>query len=390
MSNCALDFAFSNEEECFAKLETACGTLVKPTPSDRIFSVGPVEFSQEQEFLEDEQIRPSASMLSKIKGKKNPGEWSMNTYVKPSGTLGTPPEHSVLYTCGMGAETIDPGVDVQYTLENQLDSYSLWAKKGHTVFTFRGATVQSMEHGVSGDAISGVSWGGGYMEQGWAGTGTAHGTYVGAETDIVMKPKNSLRYTVGMFIEVDDEDNSGNGYEITAINYTTDTLTITPALAGAPTQGTDPPVTPWWPTSGAEVGEPVHGKLGMVTIDGADAIVLSGNVTLSNNIKYYVDEKNNVFTAERFGRPGKRVVEGTLEAYYMQQGPTYFYRAEYQIADALIIPAGNVAGYICELSIPYAEYGTPTISGDEEFNQTIPFSGVASASLNDEFKITFK
>jgi len=390
MANCALDFAFSNEEECFILKETVCGTLVKPTTSDRIFSVGPVEFTQEQEFLDDEQVRPSASMLSKIKGRKNPGEWSMNTYVKPSGSPGTAPEHDVLYDCAMGEKTVNGGTSVVYSLANQLDAFSMWVKKGHTVYSFRGTAVQGMEHGVSGDAISGASWSGNYMEQGWAGTATAHGTYSGSETEIVMKPKNSLRYTIGMFIVVDDNDNSGAGYEITDVNYTTDTLTISPALDGAPTQGTDPGVTPWWPTAGAEVGEPVHGKLGMVTIDGEDAIVLSGNVTLTNNIKYYVDEKNNVWTAERFGRPGKRAVEGTLEAYFMQAGPTYFYRAEYQIADALLIPAGNVSGYIMELSLPYAEYGTPTLSGDEEFQQTIPFSGVASASLNDEFEITFK
>lgn len=388
MANCALDFAFSNEEECYVKKEDICGTLVKPTGTDRIFSVGPVEFSQEQEFLDDEQIRASASMLSPIKGRKNPGEWSMNTYVKPSGTPGTPPEHHVLYECGMGAEDIDPGVKVEYTLANQLDAFSLWVKKGHTVFTFRGASVQSMEHGVSGDAIAGGSWSGNYMEQIWAGTATVDGALAGTETEIPMKPKNSLRFSVGGFITIGTDTNSLAGFEITDINYTTDTLTITPAMTVA--QGADAEVAPWWPVTGSEVGEPVHGKLGMVTIDGEDAIVLSANVTLANNIKYYVDEKNNVWTAERFGRPAKRGVEGTLEAYYMQQGPTYFYRAEYQIADALIIPAGNVAGYIMELSIPYAEYGTPTLSGDEEFNQTIPFKGIASASLNDEFKVTFK
>jgi hypothetical protein len=388
MANCALDFAFSNEEECFVAKETTCGTLVKPTASDRIFSVGPVEFSQEQEFLDDEQIRASASMLSPIKGRKNPGEWSMNTYVKPSGAPGTAPEHDVLYECAMGSKTITGGTSVEYELANQLDGFSLWVKKGHTVFAFRGTAVQSMEHGVSGDAIAGASWGGNYMEQLWAGTATSHGTYTGSETDIVMKPKHSLRYREGMYIVIGDDDNSGNGYLITAANYTTDTLTITPALGSG--QGSDPAVTPWWPTAGAEVGESVHGKLGMVTIDGDDAIVLSGNVTLTNNIKYYLDEKNNVWTAERFGRPGKRAVEGTLEAYFMQAGPTYFYRAEYQIADALIIPAGNVSGYIMELSVSYAEYGSPTLSGDEEFQQTIPFKGIASASLNDEFKITFK
>jgi hypothetical protein len=43
-----------------------------------------------------------------------------------------------------------------------------------------------------------------------------------------------------------------------------------------------------------------------------------------------------------------------------------------------------------EINIPYAEYRTPSISGDEEFIQTVPFVGIASASLNDELNIVFK
>ena len=388
MANCALNFAFSNEEECFIKKEVSCGTLIKPTASDRIFSVGPVDFAQEQEFLDDEQIGASASMLGPIKGKKNPGDWGINTYVKPSGTLGTAPEHDVLYDCALGSKKVNAGTSVVYSLANQLDSFSCWVKKGHTVFAMRGIAIQGAEFGLSGDAISGISWSGNYMEQLYAGTGTADGNYGGGETSIVMKSGHSLRYKADMYIEIGDDDNVAAGYKITAVNYTTDTLTIGTVLGSD--QGTDPEITPWMPTAGTEVGEPVHGKLGMVTIDGSDAIVLSANVTLANNAKFYTNEKNNEWTAERFGRPGKRVVEGNLEAYFMQAGPTYFYRAEYQIADALIIPAGNVSGYIMELSLPYAEYGTPKVSGDEEFQNTVPFKGIASAALNDEFSITFK
>ena len=389
MGNCALDFAFSTEEECFVKKETYCGTLVKPAVTDRIFTVGPVDFNQESEFLDDEQIRASASMLSPTKGRKTPGEWSADTYVKPSGTPGTAPEHDVLFECGLGAKDAQASY-VDYTLENQLDAFSLWVKKGHTVFAMRGASIETIEFGISGDAIAGNSWAGKFMEKLMAGTATAHGDYATGASVITMKTKHSLRYNVGMFIEIDDEDNGGAGYEITDINYTTDKITISPALVGDPTIGTDPPITPWWPTASAEIGEPVHGKLGMVTIDGVDTIVLSANCTLTNNIKYYENEKNNVFTAERFGRPGKRALEGSIELYYMQEGPTYFYRSEYQISDGLIIPAGNVSGYIMEVRVPYAEYGSPTIAGEEEFEQTIPFKGIASATLNDEFSVRFK
>ena len=128
----------------------------------------------------------------------------------------------------------------------------------------------------------------------------------------------------------------------------------------------------------------------MVTVGGEDCVVLSARVTVVNNIKYYINEKNNQWTAERFGRPKVREVDGELELFFLRPGPSYFYRAEYQVSDAIVIPVGNVSGYIMEISIPYAEYRTPRIAGEEEFIQNIPYIGVASATENDEITITFK
>jgi len=391
LSNCALNFAFANEEECFIVKETSCGSLKKPGADNRVYTVGPIDFTQEQEFLDDEQIRAGASRLSPIKGRKTPGDYSFNTYVKPSGTLGTAPEHDVLFDCLMGSKTVNAGTSVVYSLANQLDSFSLWVKKGHTVFAFRGATVQTAEFGVSGDAIAGISWSGNYMEQKWAGTGTVNGAVDGSGvpvTELTMKPGQAKRYCEGMYIEVGTNDNGGNGFRITNVNYSTNKLTIAGGVDDD--QGTDPAVTPWLPIAGAEVGTPVHGKIGMVTIGGDNCIVLSATVSINNNIKYYIDEKNNEWTAERFGRPTIREIEGNLDLYFLEEGPNYFYEAEYQQQDALIIPAGNVSGYIMSISIPYAEYRTPRVTGDEEFMQSLPYIAVASSSLNDEMTITFQ
>ena len=391
MANCSVDFAFANQEEAFVVKETTCGTLVKPSADDRIYTIGPVDFSQEQEFLDDEQLRGSPSRFSPIKGRKMPGDWSFSTYVKPSGTKGTAPEHDVLFECLMGTKTVNSGVSVAYTLADQVDSFSLWVKKGHTVFAFRGATIQTAEFTVEGNAIASIAWSGNYMEQLWAGEAKADGAIDGAGspvTSIPLKTGHAQRFVAGMYIEVGDNDNSGSGFRITNVNYSTDTLTITPGVNDD--QGTDPDVTPWWPSTGSEVGTPVHGKRGLVTIGGVNCIVLSARVTVNNNIKYYVDEKNGVFTAERFGRPGFREIDGSLSLYFLKPGPSYFYRSEYQVSNALVIPAGNVSGYIMELSIPYAEYLSSTLSGDEEFIQEVPFRAIASSSQNDELEIVFK
>jgi hypothetical protein len=391
MSNCALNFAFANEEESLIRKESACGTLIKPAIDHRMYTVGPVGFTQEQEFLDDEQVRSTASRFSPLKGRKMPGDWNFNSYVKPIGSVwaqaGDEPEHDVLFECLTGAGA-QGGGGYRYSLANQLDSFSLWTKKGHTVFAFRGATVEQAEFGISGEAIAGVGWTGKYMEQKWAGTVTA----ASAATDTVVLPaRGTERYTVGMFIFVGPDTNNTAGYEITAVNHAINTLTISPNLTSNPAPcGATPVISPWWPTGGSEVGEPVHGKMGMVQVGGQNCVVLSARVTVVNNIKYYINEKNNEWTAERFGRPKVREIDGELELFFLKPGSSYFYRAEHQVSNAIVIPVGNVAGYIMEISIPYAEYRTPRISGEEEFIQNIPYIAVASASENDEMTITFK
>lgn len=388
MSNCALDFALVNQEQCFIALETTCGTLKTPSAGDRAYSVGPIDFGQERELLPDQQIRPTASQLPYLKARLTPGDWKMSTYVKPSGSLGTAPEHGKLFQAAFGAATPTPGSKVEYTLAAQLDSLSIWFKKGHTVFALRGATVEQAAFKVEGQSLGQIDWSGKFMERLWAGECPASDTCdIGKET-IQLPLTGAMRYSVGMPVKIGTDDNSGVGYTLTDVNYTNDTIKISPVLVT--NQGVNPTIYPHWPTSSAEVGEPQHGKLGLVTVTGQNAIVLSANVTLTNNIKYYENEKNGVWTAERFARPLKRTIEGTVTLYFLKSGLSYFYRADYKKTDALIIPVGDVPGKIMEISIPYAQYKAPKITGTEEFEQELSFMAVASASFEDEAKVTFK
>jgi len=375
------EIAYANQEEMFVVAETTAGALEKPTASDRMYSVGPVDFGQDQEFLDDEQIRATASRLSPIAGRMMPGEYSFDSYVKPSGTPATAPEHGALFKALMGAGAVN-GQTYEYTLANELPSVSVWVKKGHTVFAMRGATVEGADFAVSGDAIALASWSGKYMRD--LRAGTAMTASISAAV-LTMEAGACESFDEGMFIVVGADDNSGAGFKILNNNPAANEITLdaSPGVSGAQL------VTPWFPTAGAEVGEPGHGKLGIVTVGGVQCVVLSATVSMVNNIKYYIDEKNNVMTAERYGRPKIREIEGNLNLLFTRRGAGYFYRAQYQVSDALIIPVGKTAGYIMELQVPYAEYRTPKISGDEEFMEDVPFIAVASASLNDEFKIVF-
>lgn len=382
--------SMGNEEEIFVKKETTEGTLVYPTATDLVLAMGVSTIGQEPELIDDEQLRGMRSRLSPIKGRINIGEWSFITYVKPAGVLGTPPESDVLHECLFGTKQVNAGVSVVYGLDStsNLPSFSLWVKKGHTVFGAEGVTVNQGEFNIVGNEIGQISWSGQFMR--WYKAGEAlltAGVNNGATVCTVDRAERFSDSKIKIIIG--DDNNSDNGYTITSINYDTNVITFTPGLAGAgETSGES--VTPWWPTTGTEVGRPVHGKLGICTLDGIDTKVLSAVITFVNNIKYYEDEKNGLLYPTTYEAVGFRDITGVLQLYYYKGAAGYFYRSEEQTKDALIVPCGDAAGKIMELSCPQIEYKPPALSGDEEVIMDLPFGALGTVVGDDEFSCTYK
>lgn len=383
-------FSQANEEELFVVLESTEGILAYPTSSNKILAVGAATTNQEVEFLDDEQVRAERSRRTPIKARTNPGSWSFTTYVKPSGSLGVAPEADVLLECLMGEKTVNPSTSVVYTFDStsNLPSFSLWRKIGHTVFSMSGCTVNQGEFTIAGNEIAQIAWSGEFMR--WRMAGTAYAASLVSPAAQTVTVDDATRFLgVGSRITVGADTKSGVGYTVSGINYATNVITISDVGGFVTGCAQGAAVAGWYPTSGTEVGDPVHGKLGACTIDGTTAIILSGKITVVNNIKYYTDEKNNVLYPTVYGAPGFRDVTGTLQLYFYRNTSSYFYRSNVQMQDALILPAGNVAGKIMELSCPAIEYKSPTISGDEEIMLELPLTAVGNAG-DDELAITFK
>jgi hypothetical protein len=383
-------FSLGNEEKVFIKKEAVEGTLEYPDGNDAVLVTGATGIGQEIEFIDDAQLRDSRSRLSPIKGRTSPGAWSAGTYLKPSGTLGTAPEADVLFECLMGSKLATPGVDVVYSLDSSknMPSFSMWVKKGHSVFAMAGCTVNQGEFGISGGEIVGVGWSGQFMQWYRGGNALMKADALAAASSIVVDDPTRFSGAGKMKIVIGDEDNAGNGYTITSINYGTGALGISPNLDDAVSTGAI--VRGWYPSTSVEVGSPVHGKITTVTIDDIQATLLSASFTIVNNVKYYEDEMNGLWVPTTYGTTGFREVQGSMTLYFRKPTTNYFYKSEYQIQDALKILCGSTAGLKMEAHFPQIEYRTPALSGDEEVMMEIPFVAVASASLDDEVSLTFK
>jgi len=389
-------FSLAQEEQIYVIKESNEGTLEYPAITDCVLAVGVSAFGQNIELIDDAQIRDTRTRFSAIKGRVHPGDWSFTTYVKPSGALGTAPEADVLYECLAGKKKVNAGVSVVYSSDSSINmpSFSLWVKKGHTVFCMWGCTVNVGEHTVTGAEIAQVAWSGQFMRWCWAGETKLVGAAASAQADVTVK--NAEKYCnqlikVAIYNSAGTtvvDDNGGDGYIIKSIDYANNVITMTTNLLIGGSNGDT--LKPWWPASCTETGRPVHGKLGICTISpkgGAspvDCKVLSAAITHTNNIKYYEDEKNGLLYADTYEAIGFRDIIGTLTLFFYKSGTKYFYRAEQQSQNALVVPAGDTAGRILSISCPRIEYRTPTLSGEEEIMMELPFVAIGESGHEDE------
>lgn len=391
------DVATAKETLCYVKKESSFGTMtVVPAATDAVYVLGDVGMPWNREILEDEQHRNTPSEYAQLAGRYSPAEYNLETYVKPSGTAGTPPEVTDLLECAIGTYTNTPATRDAYTLNSSaLSSFSLWVKIGHTVFVMAGCTVNQLVIPVTGTAFGRFQFSGMGTRKYWAGTGTAGALVSAGASTIAMTAGHENRFSVGAYISLGSDTNTYAGYKITAIDTSTHVMTFTPVAVTGCAKGAS--ITGTLPATATEVGSPVFGKLGQLTKDGTNMNVLNATITLNNNLKYYEEEKNNSLYISEFGRPGKREVTIAMNAYYYKEHADMFAAQLNRTKMDFVIPVGSTAGSICTVYVPASgagaaagvEINNPDISGDEEKAIAIEGKALASASYNDEFSLIF-
>jgi len=94
--------ALAREQQVFVVEESVKGTMEEPVAADLVRVINAPAFNQNPEYFEDEQFRDTRSKQDRIRGRFLAGEWSLETYIKPSGVAGTPPETDTLLECALG------------------------------------------------------------------------------------------------------------------------------------------------------------------------------------------------------------------------------------------------------------------------------------------------
>lgn len=389
--------AIDRETLLFAKEETTFGVGVKPAAADQVLVAGEGRIRQARGYITDQQKRNTLSMLSRIAGRFEPGEATIPVYIKPSGTAGTKPEGAQIYKALFGREVVNASVDVRYKLLRISDtrpSDTLWFKQGHFVYMAWGTVFNRMSApiraGNTDDAVAQMTLDAFFAELRWTGTDLANETFTTpAQTDLTVV--DARKFTVGSYIQKKDQstgaidDNGGAGFQVTAVDTGTNILTITPGITNV---NTNDIIEPWLPT-GTELGNPVHGRLGLATRGGVNLPLLSSEVILDNKIKMLNEEKNGLDFPNRFLHGTARDVNINTDVYFDANVSKFFHESKESTRADVTIPIGNVAGKQVKFLLKNVELNPPDVSGAEEKVMRIEGVAFASATFDDELEMVF-
>ncbi len=200
-------------------------------------------------------------------------------------------------------------------------------------------------------------------------------------TDITVN--NARKFEENARIKIGTDDNSGQGYKIVAIDYSTNTLTLENPGIGVPagqTIAANTPVDPFLPTPTIPSGTPIWTGFGWVKEDASAIPIL--NATVSYDIPLEVSrEKANTSYPTRISESDIRVVEAKVELFFGVDQAAYFRDALDNKEWNLEFEAGDTSSSPwAKLSIPRAvttEIDHTTDIGALRMNRT--FRGRANA-----------
>lgn len=113
---CGMNIATVIEEKIYIAPEINCGELAYPKDcTDCVLVIDAVDFNAQSQLIADRQLRPTRSRRIPMLGKVNPAEFTLKTYVKPSGEYINnkllPPQEGKLLKYALGIEEYVPKLE---------------------------------------------------------------------------------------------------------------------------------------------------------------------------------------------------------------------------------------------------------------------------------------
>ena len=247
---------------------------------------------------------------------------------------------------------------VFYPQDTDSPSASIWLETDHFIQGLSGAAVNSCTLGVDNEGAVTLEFSGQGMEMVWAGTSAlAANATTGVTT--LLTVDNAKLFSAGAFVQnkTQSHNNSGAGYEITAVNTTTNIITIGTVAEG--NWPTDDIVKGYLPDE-TVVGDPIESRDTAVEMGGASAKFKTMDITIGVP-KVYVEDEVGVDYPEDFIEDA-RSIDGTLGVYFRKADVAYFTDGYSGNEITLLLTFGDTDGKKMEIYMKKVKVQVPTVT----------------------------
>lgn len=396
------DFGLGRSRRLVVTKEATFGTAIAPNVANGSNELAFLAFTCEhkQERKERMDARPTRSDISRITHKKTTN-WTAEVYAHPL-TLTSPVNgFAQLMKAVMGVQTINSGTSVVYTLsdtQSGLDplNFAELLNDAAALRTVLGAVANELKIAVQGGDECKFSFSGMAKDMAWTAASTTNastGALSGGEFAVILT--DDYQFDVGSNIQVGTSVGSASdGHLITALNRTTKTATITPAIVGAQLAGVA--VVPFVRTTGTgfglPAGQPIAGVLGALTIDTVSCPIVGFDLTINNGIKMVDNEAFQV--TPRDAIPGRRKVTGELKILLTKAEAVRIGHAKnstFTVRDLAVNIGGPTGTNRIQIDMDRCEFDFAglEIPEAEEGVISLPFTALASTAGADELTISF-
>lgn len=431
-----------------AKKESAYNTPAIPAGTD-MFRVLDASFPPLQNnFAADGQQRDFRDVFHRYKGKIQAGSFSLTVDAKPSGLDATAPASANMFEAALGAfpavlpsgltclagstasalqitggvlsaasvgmmvlvegqvamiSSINVGTtvigitpplaaapqvgaaigrSVNYRLAETPPSLTFLVRDGHSMFLNSGAVIDTMQMKVTGTDIATFTFGGPFAKQVITGTDAVGAAGVASGVTTVFPVADCSKFEVGSRFNCESETN----IEVTFVPALTGPGNLTVVRgSGAAAHAAAAAITPYVPAT-SEVGAPVHGKLGKLSIGGAAVTFTSLDLNLKNSLKLLDTEAGSDYATDFI--PGMREITGTVKVFFRADDLDHFRNARAQVPVSILAQAGNAAGSIVAVVMQNAELDLPAITGNDQRELDIKFTAFG-VNGNDALSLAF-
>jgi len=369
------EIASGQGELIFVAIQSDKDVLNFPTSSGTIFLTEPPTFSQEPTVVKNDEMRDSyAEQKSKIAGFKM-GSLKLAGNFKVSGTPGALSPIHPLLLAAYGRHTVTSNTKVEYmhyrrSTEDPFIYLTVLIKKQAETVLLKNVRVKKFDTDIQADKNLPLSCDCMYEYQYIAGKSTLKNAIDGTVTPVTTIPLNGLEdyqlFTVGCYIYVGTDDNSGEGFEVTEVSKAANTLTIAGGVTTEQAQAAK--IGGFVPTAVISGNNIVTSKSWMNAITGE----LGSQKIYLTQVKFGLENGTKALenimsdTGVKGFSEGSRKATFSVQKYFSLFGENARYLHENAVEVPLDVQVGSESGSIVKIVIPCWIVNKQNESGKEE------------------------